>query len=127
MTASARSRVAALLVALPLCACTTAPVPADAPRTVRGHPIPPYEWHEECLHLEAGDRVQFAFESSEPVEFNLHYHEGNTVVMPLVREKARADAGVFATPSAQDYCLTWEAGAAGALIDYRIGLKPAGS
>ena len=40
--------------------------------------------------------------------------------MPIVREKTRADAGVFATPAAQDYCLMWEAGAAGALLDYRV-------
>jgi hypothetical protein len=116
-----------LLVALPLCACATALITADAPKTVRDHPIAPYEWHEECLHLDVGDRVEFAFESTEPVDFNVHYHEGKAVVMPIVREKTRADAGVFAPPAAQDYCLMWEAGAAGALIDYRVRLRPAGT
>ena len=122
-----RSRYGQLLAALPLCACTTALVTADTPKTVRGHTIAPYEWHEECMHLDVGDRVEFAFESTEPVDFNVHYHEGKTVLMPIVRDKARADAGVFAPSAAQDYCLMWEAGAAGALIDYRVRLRPAGT
>jgi hypothetical protein len=116
----------ALAVTPALCACTTATVTADAPKSVRAHPIPPYEWLEECLHLKPGDRVEFTFDSTEPVDFNIHYHEGSAVVMPVVRDKTRADAGVYAPSIAQGYCLTWEAGAAGASIDYRIRLKPAG-
>ena len=120
-----RSRSLCLLAALPLCACTTPLVTADSPKSVRAHPIAPYEWHEECLHLEAGDRVEFTFESTEPVDFNIHYHEGKAVVMPIVRDKTRADAGIFASPAAQDYCLMWEAGAAGALLDYGVRLRAA--
>ncbi len=124
---AARRLCLTLVAALPLCACTTAPVTAVAPKAVRGHPLPPFEWLEECLHLKPGDRVEFTFESTEPVDFNIHYHEGSAVVMPVVREKTRADAGGYASSIAQGYCLMWEAGAAGALIDYRIRLKPAGS
>jgi len=120
-----RSRDLCLLAALPLCACTASLVTADSPKSVRAHPIAPYDWHEECLHLEAGDRVEFTFESTEPVDFNIHYHEGNAVVMPIVRDKTRADAGIFTPPAAQDYCLMWEAGAAGALLDYRVRLRAA--
>ena len=79
------------------------------------------------MHLDVGDRVDYAFESTEPVDFNFHYHDANAVVMPLVREKVRADAGVFAPPVTQDYCLMWEAGPAGALLDFRIRVRHAGS
>ena len=79
------------------------------------------------MRLAPGDRAEFTFESTEPVDFNFHYHEGKTIVMPLVREKSRGDAGVFAPPVAHDYCLMWEAGPAGAVIDYRVRLKRAGS
>ena len=127
MTRRARQLCLTLLAAFPLCACTTALVTADAPKKVHGHPLPPYEWLEECLQLKPGDRVEFTFESTEPVDFNIHYHEGSAVVMPVVREKTRADAGIYAPSTAQGYCLMWEAGAAGAAIDYRIRLKPAGS
>ena len=122
-----RSRNLCLLAALPLCACTMPLVTADSPKSVRAHPIAPYEWHEECLHLETGDRVEFTFESTEPVDFNIHYHEGQAVVMPSTREKSREHAGFYTARLAQDYCLMWEAGAAGASIDYRILVKPAAS
>jgi hypothetical protein len=125
MSAAARAVGIAFAGVLPLCACTVAPVTVDAPRAVGGYGIAPYALHEECLKLDAGDRVEYAFESTEPVDFNIHFHQGKTVVMPVVREKSRGDAGVYASPDRQDYCLMWEAGAAGASIDYRIRMRPA--
>ena len=120
-------RYAALLPVLLLGACTAALVTADAPKSVKGHPILPNEWHEECMHLAIGDRVAFAFESTQPVDFNIHYHEGKTVVMPISSNKTLAESGMFASQIEQDYCLMWEAGVTGAAIDYRIRLKPAGT
>jgi hypothetical protein len=58
------------------------------------------------------------------VDFNIHYHEGNAVVMPVVREQSLEDAGIYSVRIAQDYCLMWEAGGAGAVIDYRIRVRP---
>jgi hypothetical protein len=118
---------AALLPALTLAACTTATIALDTPKTVTGQPLPPYQYHEECLPLRPGDRIDYGFESSEPVAFNIHYHEGNAVLMPITRENSRADSGIFAPPVAQDYCLMWEAGAAGTVIDYWIKVRRAGS
>jgi len=79
------------------------------------------------MHLEVGDRVEFAFESTRPVDFNIHYHEGKAIVMPISRSMTRGDSGVFASQIVQDYCLMWEAGVTGAIIDYRIRLKPEGT
>jgi hypothetical protein len=126
MTPAARAGGTAFAAAFSLCACVASPISADAPKTVRGHWLPPYGSHEECLRLEPGDRAEFAFESTDPVEFNVHYHDGQAVVMPLVREKSRGDAGMFAPPLGEDYCLTWEAGPAGALLDFRVRLRRAG-
>src|SRR5262249_54404376 len=126
MKRDARLRQGSLIASLALAACAT-PITTDSPKVVRAQPIAPYEWHEECLHLQAGDRLEFAFEATEPVDFNVHYHEGKAVVMPISRDRSRADAGVFVSPAAQDYCLMWEAGAAGALLDYRVRLRPAGT
>lgn len=116
-----------VLGALSLSACATATLTADTPKTVIGHALAPRELHEECLRLAPGDRVDYSFDSSERIAFNIHYHEGNAVVMPVSREATRADAGVFAPSLAQHYCLMWEAGPAGALIDYRIRLRRAGT
>ena len=101
--------------------------PVDTPKIVQGHAVASYQIHEECFFLRPGERVEYRFESTEPVDFNIHYHEGNAVVTPLVREKSREDAGMYSVRIAQDYCLMWEAGAAGATIDYRIRVRPAQS
>ena len=44
---------------------------------------------------------------------------------PIVRSPVRADAGVYTAPLGVQYCLVWEAGSAGALVDYRLRLRPA--
>ena len=98
---------------------------AGEPKVVKAHPLPSYQIHEECFKLREGDRVEFHFESDEPVDFNIHYHEGHAVVMPISREKTREFGSVFRARLDQDYCLMWEAGAAGAAIDYKIAIKPA--
>ena len=119
-------RAAALLVAvIALGGCAGTLTVTDGPKVVSAHPLPSYQVHEECFKLGDGDRVDFAFESSEPVDFNIHYHEGQAVVMPISREKSRSDAGIYVARIAQDYCLMWEAGAAGALINYRLQIRRA--
>ena len=59
------------------------------------------------------------------MQFNIHYHEGATVVLPLVRENVKSESAVFEARIAQDYCLMWEAGPAGTFLDYRVVLKRA--
>ena len=117
--------VAALIAAIWLCGCAATLTEAGGPKIVRAHPVPSYQVHEECFKLDERDRVDYGFESTEPVDFNIHYHEGQAVVMPIAREKSRGDAGIYVARIAQDYCLMWEAGAAGALIDYRIQIRRA--
>jgi hypothetical protein len=116
----------AALSALPLLAgCAAAPVTVDAPKSVTRHRLAPFASHDECVRLTPGDRLDYAFEASETVAFDIRYREGVAVVAPIVREQSRTDAGVFVARIARDYCLMWEAGAAGAFIDYRLRLRPA--
>lgn len=119
--------VSAALIALSLAACTAATVASDASKIVAGQSLSPYELHEECVRLEVGDRLDYVFETNEPVAFHIRYRDGNAVLMPVTRENARGDAGIFAPMVAQNYCVAWEAGPAGALIDYRIGVRRAGA
>ena len=81
--------------------------------------------HEECVKLAKDESRRYEWSSSAATDFNIHYHEGQAVVMPISREKAHSDAGVYVARIAQDYCLMWEAGAAGALINYRIQIRRA--
>lgn len=124
MTRAPEAAGAALAATLALAACA-APGLDEAPKSVTGHALPSREIHEECLKLVPGDRLEYAFESAEPLDFNIHYHEGKTVVMPISREATRAEAGVFAARIAHDYCLMWQAGPQGATLDYRVRFRPA--
>ena len=70
--------------------------------------------------MSVGERIEYYFTSTFPVDFNIHYHEAGAVVMPIAREKSLEDGGVFVAGIPQDYCLMWEAGPAGATLDYRL-------
>jgi hypothetical protein len=117
----ARIAIATAIALLAACAAPAAIEPGR-PHEVRAHPLPPYQVHEECVRLLPGDRLHWRFASTAPLAFNIHYHDDKVVVMPVTRERASADEGVFAPRIAQDYCLMWEAGVEGTTIDYTIRL-----
>jgi len=118
---TARSIVA--FTALLVTACAGAPAGPDAPKEVTGQNIAPYAAHEECLPLAPGDRLDYRFTSTSPLGFNIHYHESNAVIMPVVREGVTADSGIFQPNAAREFCLMWEAGAVPVLINYRIAVR----
>ena len=127
MTAVAGAgRALALSVVLAVAACAEAPVKPGEAKKVTGMVLAPYAFEEECMHLNVGDRLELGFESSAPVAFNIHYHEGNAILMPRTLADATSDASIFIAPVTQDYCLMWEAGAAGAIVDYRLRLRSSG-
>ena len=100
--------------------CATAPPDPDATLAYDGFEIAPYGAHEACLKLGEGDRVDWRFESRAPVDFNLHYHEGKSVIMPLTLLASYGSAGIFPVIVPHDYCAMWEAGPQGAIVSYRI-------
>ncbi len=126
MTADPRGwrSLGALLAYAALAGCA-AQIKPDEPRSVTAFAIHPYETHVQCARLVPDDRLEYAFEATEPVNFDIRYREGVAVVAPIARESVRADAGVFIAQIDRDYCLVWEAGGAGALLDYRLRLRPA--
>jgi hypothetical protein len=69
-----------------------------------------------------GDRLDYSFEAQRPVAFNIHYHEGKVVVMSVSVDNATKESGTFRPLVPQDYCLMWEAGREGAIIDYSVAL-----
>lgn len=114
---------AALAALLGLAACTTAPPASDAPREVQGLELPPYESRQECRNLGPGDRLDYRFTSTTPIAFSIRYRDANAVVAPITRAAITADSGIFQPIDAHDYCLTFEAGASAARLDYRISVR----
>ncbi|HTS20746.1 MAG TPA: hypothetical protein VMN79_02950 [Casimicrobiaceae bacterium] len=116
----------ALAAALLVCACATSEdrYRLDQPRSGAGVELPPYGMREECFTLEADDRIDFYFASTAAVAFNIHYHDANAVIMPIERQRTKAESGDFVADRRQVYCMMWEAGAEPAMIDYRIRPLP---
>mgnify|MGYP001176792527 FL=1 len=103
-----------------LAACATPAPDPYAPLDADAHEMSPYKIHEACVKLAPGDRLDWRFESQAPVDFNIHYHDGPTVVLPVSRTASLGDAGVYVVTLAHDYCATWETGALRTAINYRI-------
>jgi hypothetical protein len=118
--AFARRMAAAFTLAAAGCAADS--LLSDAPKAVTEFPIAPYEIHEECARLAAGDRIDYRFTAQAPVKFQIYYAEGNTFVSPISRDDVQEFAGIFQVKADKRYCLQWEAGQRGALLDYRIRL-----
>lgn len=116
---------AAMIGTLGLFGCAAAPFTAEAPRIVTGMVLTPYEIREDCVRLAAGDRIDYTFDATDPVAFEIRYREGAAALSPVVRAAVRTDAGIYLAPLGLTYCFVWEAGPAGALVDYRLRLRPA--
>ncbi len=108
--------------ALAVAGCATDTLLSAAPKAVTEFPIAPYEIHEECARLAAGDRIDYRFTAQAPVKFHVYYQEGITFVSPISRDDVQEFAGIFQVKADRRYCLQWEAGQRGALLDYRIRL-----
>ncbi|HEV2038613.1 MAG TPA: hypothetical protein VGT81_00985 [Casimicrobiaceae bacterium] len=104
--------------------CASAPGRLLAPKAVSGVGLAPYAIVEECLALEAGERIAYRFESRLPVAFNIHFHEDNAVIMPVSRDGTTSESGDFTADRKEVYCLMWEAGAGGSILDYRVSPWP---
>ena len=62
---------------------------------------------EVCGALTAGRQVAWSFDASGPTDFNVHYHQGNQVVLPIqMKQVARAE-DALRIESDQGYCWMW--------------------
>jgi len=67
----------------------------------------PLEFREYCLEMKARDGIKYDFQSDQPIEFNIHYHEGIKIHLPVTLEGVTAHAGEFVAESDQAICLMW--------------------
>jgi hypothetical protein len=117
------ARIALVVGACAAAACATTALQPGQPKVVTKLSIAPYEMHEDCVDLARDDRLDYRFESSDPVAFDIRYRDGGVILSPITRQNATTDSGVFSPLLARRYCLTWEAGAEGATIGYRLLLR----
>jgi|SRR5262252_7845648 len=82
--------------------------------------LEPGAQHEECMHLDKGEKRNYSWKSAAPVDFNIHYHQDPKVFYPVKREAMRGDGGTFEAKSAEDYCWMWTARDKKAKLEGRI-------
>ena len=114
------TRIVALLAVAGAASCTTPPLVPGEPRVVDRLEIAPYAAHAQCADLAAGERLDYRYRSSAPLDFDIRYREQEAVVSPIVREHSTGDSGIFEARTPARYCLNWQAGAAGAVIGYSV-------
>lgn len=69
--------------------------------------VAPGGFAEVCGKLARGAEVRWAFESAGPMDFNIHYHQGQKVVFPVQRAGAAKAAATLKVKRDQDYCWMW--------------------
>ncbi len=100
--------------------CASAPDRLTDPKVGSGIEIAPFAMYRQCFALQEGERVSYRFTAIRPVAFSVYFREGNARVIPVEVNATLEDSGDFNADQSQDYCLEWEAGAQGSVIDYRV-------
>ncbi len=62
---------------------------------------------EACGQIPRGSAVQWRFQASAPMNFNIHYHEGKAVTYPEKREGRAQGAGTLQVTVDEAYCWMW--------------------
>lgn len=103
-----RTALAGLLAVLPFAAhAELVPVAWDAQgRWEAALEIAPKKFAEACTALKKGERIRWRWQAARPLKFNIHYHEGKAVRMPVRSETASGEA-TLEVPLDQDYCWMW--------------------
>ena len=105
-----------------LCASCLAAHAADAPRPgAFAAALDPGKIHEECARVEKGEKRNYHWKATAPVDFNIHRHEGNEVFYPVKRTAMRGDGGTFKADVGADYCWMWTARDKAAKLEGGVG------
>ena len=66
--------------------------------------LAPAKFAEVCGRLTKGQSIAWSFKSGQPLNFNIHYHEGKNVVFPVKKDRTADLDGELQVGVDQDYC-----------------------
>lgn len=84
--------------------------------------IAPGKFAEVCGKLAKGSSVDWRFDGSGPLDFNIHYHVGKDVVFPAKANGVATSSGALSAKVDQDYCWLWR-NKAGEAVSLRLALR----
>ena len=74
---------------------------------VRELAVPAGTFVEACGRLPARTEVEWRFEAGRPLDFNVHFHEGDKVHYPARQHQVASARGKLVAKVEQDYCWMW--------------------
>jgi len=106
-----RLRTARIIIPLFfIMACATMPLGREIEETLY-----PNGDYEECVELLPGQVLEYSFETSMPVDFNIHYHAKGRVFYPVKRDRVSSlssridvDELSYYTGGERYFCLMWK-------------------
>jgi hypothetical protein len=69
--------------------------------------VPAGTFVEACGKLPARAEVEWSFEAGRPLDFNIHFHEGERVHYPARQNQVASASGKLVAKVEQDYCWMW--------------------
>lgn len=78
---------------------------APAPKPTLLKPGKPFE---KCMVLDSGQKIEYRFDTSAKVNFNLHYNKGDAFYYPVKLDRTTGESGRYEVRSREKYCLAWE-------------------
>jgi hypothetical protein len=99
--------IGALIAMTLITGCVTTEVKESGPYETNVV-VPAHKAHEDCFKLADGQSLDFAFESSAALDFNLHCHEEGEILMPIDLKGVSAKSDTFVADRDQYWCLMWE-------------------
>lgn len=69
--------------------------------------LKPRAIYEECMEVTEEQKLTYSYSSSQPLDFNIHYHVGNIIYFPLRKTSAELK-DVYLPKVVQSYCLMWK-------------------
>jgi hypothetical protein len=68
--------------------------------------------YEDCFKVKRGEVLNYKFNSSGPLDFNVHYHGSNDVIYPVLQNDITAHEGTIDPEKhgleEEYYCLMWK-------------------
>jgi hypothetical protein len=70
--------------------------------------IAPSSFHEACDKLTPGQQIKYSFETTLPVDFNVHYHSKTAgIVYPVKEDNVTSSSGELTADVQAIYCCMW--------------------
>ena len=67
----------------------------------------PFEFRELCVELADKQKIKVDFQSGQPIQYDIHYHDGFVIRFPIKMTNVTIHADEFVAQSDRAYCLMW--------------------